>query len=78
MTIIVYTTPSCPYCQLVKEFLAQHGIDFEEVDVSSNEEAAQEMIMKSGQTGVPVTDIDGQIIVGFDEGAIRRALELYD
>ncbi len=78
MTIIVYTTPSCPYCQMVKEFLANHGIDFKEVDVSSNEEAAQEMVMKSNQMGVPVTDIDGQIIIGFDEGAIRRVLELYN
>ena len=78
MTIIVYSTPSCPYCQLVKEFLYNHNIPFEDVDVSQNQEAAQEMVMKSGQTGVPVIDIEGTIIVGFDEAAIRQTLGIYD
>lgn len=70
----VYSTPSCPYCRLVKEFLKQNNQDFEEIDVSSNQLAAQEMIKKSGQLGVPVLEIGGQIIVGFDKAKIRALL----
>jgi glutaredoxin-like YruB-family protein len=72
----VYTTPTCPYCAMVKDFLKKHGVKFEEIDVASNREAAMEMIEKSGQMGVPVLDISGEIIVGFDREAIRKALKL--
>lgn len=72
----VYTTPTCPFCVMAKIFLRQHGVEFEEIDVAENRDAAREMVMKSGQTGVPVLDIDGEIIVGFDREAIKKALKL--
>jgi len=74
--IIVYSTPACPYCLTLKEFLKQHNIEFEEIDVSKNKEAAREMIQKSGQMGVPVVEIDGEIIVGFDREKIIKLLNL--
>lgn len=72
----IYTTPTCPYCRAEKQFLKQNNVHFEEVDVSRDNEAAHEMIEKSGQMGVPVTEIDGKIIVGFDREAIAKALGL--
>lgn len=74
MPIKVYSTPTCPYCTMLKEFLKRHNIEFEEIDVAANREAAVEMIVKSGQIGVPVVDIDGTIIVGYNEAAIRERL----
>jgi glutaredoxin-like YruB-family protein len=71
----IYTTPTCPYCEMAKEFFRENKIEFEEIDVSSNREAAMEMIEKSGQMGVPVIEIDDKIIVGFDIKAIKEALE---
>lgn len=59
---------------MLKEFLKRHNIEFEEIDVAANREAAVEMIVKSGQIGVPVVDIDGTIIVGYNEVAIRERL----
>jgi glutaredoxin-like YruB-family protein len=72
----VYSTPTCPYCKIAKAFLQENKIEFEDIDVSVNQAAAQEMISKSGQMGVPVVDIDGQIIVGFDKRRIMSALGL--
>lgn len=72
----VYSTPSCPWCNIVKDFLKKNSISFEEVDVSQDTPAAQEMIDKSGQMGVPVIEIDNQIIVGFDENRLRKLLGL--
>ena len=72
----IYSTPTCPYCIKTKQFLKENNIDFEDIDVSSNQSAAEEMVQKSGQMGVPVLDIDGQIIAGFDKEAISKALEL--
>jgi len=60
----------------VKEFLHEHGIPFEDIDVSANPDAAKEMVEKSGQMGVPVVDIDGQIVVGFNEGKLGELLHL--
>jgi len=74
--IKVYTTSACPYCITLKEFLKQHNIEFEEVDVSKDQKALEEMIKKSGQMGVPVLDIDGQIIVGFDKEKICKILNI--
>lgn len=71
----VYSTPTCPYCNMAKEFLRQKGIEFEDIDVSANNEAAQEMIKKSGHTGVPQIEINGKLIVGFDRDAIEREIE---
>jgi glutaredoxin-like YruB-family protein len=72
----VYSTPTCPYCRMAEDFLKEKGIEFEHVDVSVSQPAAQEMISKSGQMGVPVIDIDGQIVVGFDKPKIIRILGL--
>jgi len=74
--IKIYSTPTCPYCIRTKQFLQDNNIQFEDMDVSSNQAAAQEMIKKSGQMGVPVLDIDGEIIVGFDKERIKQALGL--
>ena len=74
--VTVYSTKTCPYCSMAKEFLKESNIEFKEVDVGSNLKAAQEMVKKSGQMGVPVIEINGQIIVGFDKEALRRALKL--
>lgn len=70
----IYSTPSCPYCIRAKQFLKEMAVNFEDVDVSMNQDAAQEMIKRSGQMGVPVIDIDGELIVGFDKERIKRVL----
>ncbi|MFH0922845.1 MAG: glutaredoxin domain-containing protein [Candidatus Micrarchaeota archaeon] len=74
--VIVYSTRTCPYCVMAKEFFKQHEIEFKDVDVGADAKAAQEMIEKSGQMGVPVIDIDGKIIVGFDKPTVAHALGL--
>ena len=70
----VYSTPTCPWCHKAKDFLKEKNVDFEDLDVSSNDEARNEVLDKSGQMGVPVLDIDGEIIIGFDQDAIEKAL----
>lgn len=75
-SVKLYSTPTCPFCIIVKQFLKDNRIKFKDIDVSIDQQAAQEMIKKSGQMGVPVLDIDGKIIVGFDKGAISKALGL--
>lgn len=72
MDVIVYTSPTCPYCQMVKDFLSQKGISFVERDVSRNSSYAQELVRNTGQMGVPVTIIDGQVVVGFDRGRLEQ------
>lgn len=74
--VIVYSTPTCPYCHAAKDFLKENKIEFQDVDVSKDQTRAQEMIEKSGQMGVPVLDINGTIIVGYDKEAIKKALKL--
>lgn len=74
--VIVYTTPTCPWCQVVKRYLEERNISYREVDVSTDMEAAMEMIRKSGQQGVPVVEIDGEIVVGFDRERIDALLGL--
>ena len=76
MKVKVYSTPSCFFCKQLKEFLKENKIKFEEVNVQEDQEAAMEMIQKTGQTGVPVTEIDGKIIIGFDEEKLREVLKL--
>ena len=76
MTVKVYSTPSCPYCSMAKQFLKENNIPFEDIDVAANREAAIEMIKSSGQMGVPVIDINGIIIVGFNKEAIKNALKI--
>lgn len=73
-TIKVYSTPTCPYCKLVKEYLREQGATFEDIDVAADGEAAKEMVKISGQMGVPVIDIGGQVIVGWNRQALEEAL----
>ena len=73
-SVKVYSTSTCPYCHRAKDFLKEKSIAFEDIDVGANPDAGKEMMDKSGQMGVPVIDIDGQIIVGFDKEAISKAL----
>lgn len=72
----VYSTPGCPYCFTLKEFLKQHNIEFEDIDVSKDKKDLDEMVKKSGQMGVPVIEIDGAIIVGFDKEKICKLLNI--
>lgn len=72
----VYSTPTCPWCQTAKDFLKKHGVKFEDVNVGEDQEAAQEMVEKTGQMGVPVIEVDGQIIIGYDEGKLKKALDI--
>jgi len=72
--IIIYSTPTCVYCKMAKEFFAQNGVAYEERDVAADEAARNEMFEKSHQMGVPVIDIDGKIIVGFEKKTIEEAL----
>ena len=76
LDIKVYSTQNCPYCKLTKEFLKENNIKYKEIDVSADEKKAQEMIKKTGQMGVPVTEINGKIIIGFDKEALKKALEI--
>lgn len=74
MKIKVYSTPSCLWCQAAKDFFKNHNIPFEDIDVSQNEQAAQEMIEKSGQMRVPVIEIDDKIVKGFDKPTLIELL----
>jgi len=73
-SVKVYSTSSCPYCHMAKRFLDENKIAYTDVDVGRDRAAAAEMVRLSGQMGVPVTDIDGTIIVGFDREKIKAAL----
>ena len=72
--IKIYTTSTCPYCKMVKEYLKERNAEYEEHDVSNDEASQKEMLAKSHQMGVPVIDIDGTIIIGFNRGEIDKAL----
>lgn len=75
-TVKVYSTSTCPYCIRAKQFLKENNIAFEDIDVTLNQTAAEEMVEKSGQMGVPVLDISGEIIIGFDKERIKQVLGL--
>jgi glutaredoxin-like YruB-family protein len=74
MKIKIYSTPTCPYCRAAKNYFKSKKIEFENVDVSIDQEKAEEMIHLSGQMGVPVIVIDGKILIGFDQKEIEKAL----
>lgn len=74
--VTIYSTPACTYCKMAKEFFKEKGVEYTEHDVASDLEARKEMVEKSEQMGVPVIDIDGQIIVGFDKETFIKALGL--
>ncbi|MDD5251212.1 MAG: glutaredoxin family protein [Patescibacteria group bacterium] len=73
-SVIVYSTPTCPYCKMAKAFLDEKGVKYADIDVSTDRQAAEQMVEKSSQFGVPVLEIDGEIVVGFDKEAIAKAL----
>lgn len=80
-TVKVYTTPTCTYCNMLKDFLNEKGIEYTAIDVAEDAEARDHIVEASGQMGVPVTEIipeegEAEYIVGFDEGAISKALGL--
>ena len=74
MSVIMYSTPSCSYCRLAKDYFRQNKIAFTEYNVATDTKRAEEMTRKSGQMGVPVLDINGRILVGFDKSQIERAI----
>jgi len=74
--VIVYTTPTCTWCNTLKAYFKQHNIQYQEIDVASNPAKAEEMVRRSGQQGVPQTDIEGQMIIGFDKTRINQLLEI--
>jgi len=74
--IKVFSTPTCPYCVTLKEYLKELGFEFDDIDVSQDKKALDEIVEKSGQIGVPVVDIDGQIVVGFDKEKINQLLNI--
>jgi glutaredoxin 3 len=75
MKVKVYSTQTCPYCHMAKHYLEAQNVEFEDIDVSSDEKAASEMVDKTGQMGVPVIEIDGKFVVGFDEPKIADLLK---
>lgn len=72
----VFSTDACPYCHMVKQFLSENKIKFEDIMVDKDMAAAKEMVELSGQMGVPVIQVDGEIIIGFDKEALKKALKL--
>lgn len=72
--IKVYGVPTCPFCKRAKEFLKSKGLNFEDIDVAADHNLAKEMIKKSGQMSVPVIEVDGEIIIGFDKEKIETLL----
>jgi glutaredoxin-like YruB-family protein len=74
--VTVYTTPTCSWCGTLKSYLNKNKIRFSEIDVSRDEGAAQEMVRRSGQQGVPQTLISGEMVIGFDKAKINRLLEI--
>lgn len=74
--ITIYTTPTCVYCKMTKAFFKENNVQYEEKDVASDLKARDEMIAKSHQMGVPVIDIDGEIVVGFDKETLSRLLNI--
>lgn len=74
--VTLFRTATCPWCHKTAEFLKMNNIKFNAIDVGEDQKAAEEMVKKSGQRGVPVIDINGKIIVGFDEPALKKALHI--
>lgn len=80
MDVRIYTTPQCQWCQKTKEFFQAHDVEYEEIDVTEDQDAVEELVAKSGQKGVPVTVVedgdDEDVIVGFEEDELRDALDI--
>ena len=74
--VTIYSTPTCTYCNMAKEFFKTNNVSYTEYNVATDLEKRQDMVQKSGQMGVPVIDIDGEITVGFDENRLRELLKI--
>ncbi|HUC31473.1 MAG TPA: glutaredoxin family protein [Candidatus Paceibacterota bacterium] len=74
--VIIYSTPTCVYCKMAKEFFAKNNVAYEEHDVASDTKAREDMVNKSHQLGVPVIDIDNNIVIGFDQKTLENLLGL--
>jgi glutaredoxin-like YruB-family protein len=72
----IFSTPACPYCVSLKQYLKENNIEFEDINAAADPAARDEMIEKSGQMGVPVAEIDGEIVIGFDKAKISELLKL--
>jgi len=77
-SVILFTTPTCSWCRTVKQYLRKHEIRFKEVDITRDQRAAQDMVRRSGQQGVPVTLINNRPVVGFNKNEINRLLDIRD
>ncbi len=74
--VIIYSTPTCTYCKMAKDYFKENNVAYEEYDVAADLEKRKEMVEKSGQMGVPVIDIDGNITVGFEKSHVKQVLGL--
>ncbi len=74
--VTIYSTPYCVYCKAAKEFFVEHGVAYEEKDVAKDEEAREYMIQRSGQLGVPVIEVDDEVVVGFDKKRLATLLNV--
>lgn len=72
--VTIYSTPSCVYCKMAKEYFAKNNVEYKEINVAGDQKAVEEMFNKSHQMGVPVIDVDGTIIIGFDKGNLQKVL----
>ena len=72
--VVVYSTPTCPYCKRAKDYLSRRGVSYIDINVAQDREKAKEMIQKSGQMGVPVITIDDEIVVGFNQVLLEKLL----
>jgi glutaredoxin 3 len=75
MTVTVYSTTTCPFCTMVKDWLKDKGVSYDDVNVGTDQDKAKEMMDKSGQMGVPVIDIQGTVVIGFDKPKLEEALK---
>ena len=74
--VIIYTTPTCVWCKTAKKFFQERNVAYKEIDVSKDFQKAEEMVQKSGQTSVPVIEVDGAIVIGFDKPRLQELLGL--
>ncbi|MBM2820554.1 MAG: Glutaredoxin-like protein, YruB-family [Candidatus Berkelbacteria bacterium] len=74
MKILIYSTPACPYCIQAKKYFKEKNLEYEDINVSTDQDAAEDMVKLSGQMGVPVIKIDDKIIIGFDSSEIENIL----
>lgn len=75
-TVLVYSTPTCPWCHKAKDYFKEKGVEFTDYNVATDQAKADEMVKKSNQMGVPVIEINGKVIIGFDRGKIDELLGL--